>query len=181
MRRLLREVLRKRDRHRTCTKFRLGVITWVYELFKRSTLLRHPKKGSFKTTVTKTLTTVRGIKIKPLLRYPTTTTWYNSHRLSLHNSGALPPVHEPFKRPSLLIISEYRHGTNLIFRPTGRSLLIPGIVWLPAVIRIAASWIQRRPLCPSYTLPDWLYEIVLSPVVSTSRVSECGVWLCGNR
>jgi hypothetical protein len=28
-------VLRKRDRHRTSTKFRLGVIRWVHELFKR--------------------------------------------------------------------------------------------------------------------------------------------------
>jgi hypothetical protein len=33
-------------------------------------LLRHPKKGSFKTTVTPTLTTVRGMKSTPLLRYP---------------------------------------------------------------------------------------------------------------
>jgi hypothetical protein len=33
-------------------------------------LLRHPKKVSFKTTVTETLTTVRGTKITPLLRYP---------------------------------------------------------------------------------------------------------------
>jgi hypothetical protein len=29
-----REVLRKRDRHRTSTKFRLRVIRWVHELFK---------------------------------------------------------------------------------------------------------------------------------------------------
>jgi len=27
-------------------------------------------------TVTQTLTTVRGMKITPLLRYPTTTTWH---------------------------------------------------------------------------------------------------------
>jgi hypothetical protein len=33
--RLLREVLRKRDRHRTSTKFRLGVIRRVHEIFKR--------------------------------------------------------------------------------------------------------------------------------------------------
>jgi hypothetical protein len=32
-----REVLRKRDRHRTSTKFRLGVIRWVHELCKRPT------------------------------------------------------------------------------------------------------------------------------------------------
>jgi hypothetical protein len=31
---------------------------------------------------------------------PTTTTWHNSHRLPLHKSDALPPVHELFKRPS---------------------------------------------------------------------------------
>jgi hypothetical protein len=31
----VREVLRKRDRHRTSTKFRLGVIRWVHELCKR--------------------------------------------------------------------------------------------------------------------------------------------------
>jgi len=30
VRRLPREVLRKRDRHRTSTKFRLGVIRWVH-------------------------------------------------------------------------------------------------------------------------------------------------------
>jgi hypothetical protein len=34
--RLPREVLRKRDRHRTFTKFRLRVIRWVHELRKRS-------------------------------------------------------------------------------------------------------------------------------------------------
>jgi hypothetical protein len=33
-------------------------------------MLRHPKEGSFKTTVTQTLTAVRGVKITPLLRYP---------------------------------------------------------------------------------------------------------------
>jgi hypothetical protein len=33
-------------------------------------LLRHPKKGSFKTTVTRTIRTVRGMKITPLLRHP---------------------------------------------------------------------------------------------------------------
>jgi hypothetical protein len=32
---LPREVLRKRDRHRTSTKFRLGVIRWVHEICKR--------------------------------------------------------------------------------------------------------------------------------------------------
>jgi hypothetical protein len=35
VRRLPREVLRKRDRHLTSTKFRLGVIRWVHELCKR--------------------------------------------------------------------------------------------------------------------------------------------------
>jgi hypothetical protein len=43
------------------------VIRWVHELFKRPSLLRHPKNGSFKMTVT--LTTVRGMTITPLLRY----------------------------------------------------------------------------------------------------------------
>jgi hypothetical protein len=33
-------------------------------------LLGHPKKGYFKTIVTQTLTTVRRVKTKPLLRYP---------------------------------------------------------------------------------------------------------------
>jgi hypothetical protein len=65
-------------------------------------LFCHPEEGSFKTTVTQTLKTVRGMKITPLPRYPTTTTWHNSHRLPLHNSGALPSVHELFKRPSYL-------------------------------------------------------------------------------
>jgi hypothetical protein len=32
---LPREVLRKRDRHRTSTEFRLGVIRWVHEICKR--------------------------------------------------------------------------------------------------------------------------------------------------
>jgi hypothetical protein len=99
VRRLPREVLRKRDRHRTSTKFRLGVIRWVHVLCERPSLLRHPKKGSFKTTVTDTLTTVRRMKITPLLRYPQPLQ-HGSHRLPLHNSGAMPPVHEPFKRYS---------------------------------------------------------------------------------
>jgi hypothetical protein len=38
--RLSREVLRKRDRHRTSTKFRLGVIRWVHELSKRPSMLQ---------------------------------------------------------------------------------------------------------------------------------------------
>jgi hypothetical protein len=37
---LSREVLRKRDRHRTSTKFRLGVINWVHELCKRPSYKR---------------------------------------------------------------------------------------------------------------------------------------------
>jgi hypothetical protein len=38
--------------------------------FQTVLLLHHPKMGSFKTTVTKTLMMVRGMKITPLLRYP---------------------------------------------------------------------------------------------------------------
>jgi hypothetical protein len=38
--RLPREVLRKRDRHRTSTKLRLGIIRWVHELFKRPSYIR---------------------------------------------------------------------------------------------------------------------------------------------
>jgi len=48
-------------------------------IFQTALMLHHPKNGSFKTTVTEILTTVRGMKIAPLLRYPTTTTWHNSH------------------------------------------------------------------------------------------------------
>jgi len=33
------DVLRKKDRHCTSTKFRLGVIRWVHELCKRPLLL----------------------------------------------------------------------------------------------------------------------------------------------
>jgi len=44
------------------------------------------------------------MKITPLLRYPTTITWHNSHHFRLHNNGALPPVQELFKRPSYLLI-----------------------------------------------------------------------------
>jgi hypothetical protein len=48
-----------------------GVIRWVHELFIWSSyLLRHPKKCSFKTTLTQTMTTIRGMKITPLLFYP---------------------------------------------------------------------------------------------------------------
>jgi hypothetical protein len=35
----------------------------------RKELLHHPKKGSFKMTVTQTVTMVRGMKITPLLHY----------------------------------------------------------------------------------------------------------------
>jgi hypothetical protein len=38
--------------------------------FQTASSLRHPEKGSFKTTVTQILMTVRGMKITPLLRYP---------------------------------------------------------------------------------------------------------------
>jgi len=37
------------------------------------------------------------MKITPLLLYPAITTWHNSYRLTLNNSGALSPVHELFK------------------------------------------------------------------------------------
>jgi len=46
------------------------------------------------------LITPRVLKITPLLPYPTTTTWHNSHRFPLRNSGALPPVHGLCKRHS---------------------------------------------------------------------------------
>jgi len=42
------------------------------------------------------------MKITPLLRSVTTTIWRNSHRLPLHNSGAIPPVRELFKWPSYI-------------------------------------------------------------------------------
>jgi hypothetical protein len=46
-----------------------ALLTMLHKLFKLPTLLlRHPKKGS--STVTQTLTTVRGMKITPLLCYP---------------------------------------------------------------------------------------------------------------
>jgi hypothetical protein len=44
------EVLRKRDRHRTFTKFQLGVIRWVHELFKMPSYgARAMTTGSLKT------------------------------------------------------------------------------------------------------------------------------------
>jgi hypothetical protein len=39
VRRVPKEVLRKRDRHRTSTKFRVGVIRWVHELCTRPSYL----------------------------------------------------------------------------------------------------------------------------------------------
>jgi hypothetical protein len=92
----------KRDRYRPSTKFRLGLIRRVHELFKRPSLL-HPKKGSFKKTVTQTLTTVSDYYVTH-----TTVTRHNSQHLPLHNSGALPPIHEPFKRHSHI-------GVNILF------------------------------------------------------------------
>jgi hypothetical protein len=77
-----------------------GTIRWVHELFKRpSQLLHHPKRGSFKTTATQTLMT-EGWRSLHYYVTPTTTTWHNSHHLSLHNSSILPPVHELFKQPA---------------------------------------------------------------------------------
>jgi hypothetical protein len=55
----------------------------------RKYLFPHSKKSSFKTTVSHTLTTSCHYCVTP-----TTTTWHNYYRLPLHNSGALPPVHE---------------------------------------------------------------------------------------
>jgi hypothetical protein len=40
------------------------------ELNRATLLFRHPKKNYFKTTVTQTLTTVRGMKNTTLLPYP---------------------------------------------------------------------------------------------------------------
>jgi len=59
-------------------------------------LFRHLKKASFKTTVTQALTT---ITLLPPLQLGI------SHRLPLHNSGALPSVHERFKLPSYISIN----------------------------------------------------------------------------
>jgi hypothetical protein len=72
----------------------------LHEVFKRPSLLRHPKKDSFKTILIQTLTTVRGMRSRRYYVTPTTTTWDNSHSLPLHNSGTLAPVHELFRRPS---------------------------------------------------------------------------------
>jgi hypothetical protein len=41
--RFQREVLRKRDLHHTSTKFRLGVIRWVHELFKQPSYTKYWK------------------------------------------------------------------------------------------------------------------------------------------
>jgi hypothetical protein len=67
-----------KESHHTSIKFQLGVIRWVHKLFKWALLLHHPKKGSFKATITQTLTTVRGMKIMPLL-------CYNHHNLALQS------------------------------------------------------------------------------------------------
>jgi hypothetical protein len=55
------------------------------------------------------------MKITPLLRYLHHYNLANSHRLPLHNSGALPPVHELFKRPSynVLNIPSLLHGYEI--------------------------------------------------------------------
>jgi hypothetical protein len=65
-------LIRKGDRHRTCTKFRLGVIRRVLTNFSKG-----PRSCSailkwvlFETTVTQILRTVRRMKITPLLRCP---------------------------------------------------------------------------------------------------------------
>jgi hypothetical protein len=50
--RLPREVLRKRDRHRTSTKFRLGVKRWVHDLFKRPSCIWYTQRfGNCSTPV----------------------------------------------------------------------------------------------------------------------------------
>jgi hypothetical protein len=38
---LARDVLRKRDRHRTSTKFRLGVISWIHQICERPSCIAH--------------------------------------------------------------------------------------------------------------------------------------------
>jgi hypothetical protein len=93
-----------------CFALNSSTLPPVHELFKRpSQLLCNPKKGSFKTIVTQTLTMV--MEIMPLLRYPHRY-WCNSHCLPLHNSGTLLPVHELFKRPSY----SWNFVLNLIFK-----------------------------------------------------------------
>jgi hypothetical protein len=87
---LLREVLWKRDCHHTSTSFWLGVIRRVHKLFKQLLLLCHPKKHSFKMTITQILVT-EGWRSCHYYVTPTTTTWYNSHCLPLNNSGTLLP------------------------------------------------------------------------------------------
>jgi len=58
---------------------------------------------SFKTTVTQTMTMVRERwRSRHYYVTPTTTNCHKSHRLPMHNTGALPPVHEIFKRPSYI-------------------------------------------------------------------------------
>jgi len=49
------------------------------------------------------------MKITPLCVTLITTTWFNSHRLPLNNSDALPPVHELFKRPPCMCVCVYTH------------------------------------------------------------------------
>jgi hypothetical protein len=62
-------------------------------------VIRHFEKAFFKTTITQYLTTVRGWRSRHYYVTPTTTTSHNSQP-PLHNSCALPSVHELFKWPS---------------------------------------------------------------------------------
>jgi hypothetical protein len=87
----LTEVLCKRNHHCTSTKFQHEVITWFHEFFKQLSLLHHPKKGS-----------LGGWRSCHYCVAPTITTWHDSHHLHLHNSGALPQVHELVKWSSTL-------------------------------------------------------------------------------
>jgi hypothetical protein len=87
--------------------------------------------GSFKMTVTQTLTTVRGWRPCHYYVTPTSKTWHNSHRLPLHNSGALPPVHELFKQlpytySKLLPMGNIKNSTvSYFYEKCGRKFVLP--------------------------------------------------------
>jgi hypothetical protein len=109
------------------------------------------------------------MKTTPLLRYPNTTTWHKSHRLALHNSGALSPVHEYFKRP-LHICFHLRTPLCRCFEQihSSCSLLDSDAVWNLLPI---CSMVFRNVILPhNYTISD----LSLASVREVKRnVEEC--------
>jgi hypothetical protein len=156
MHRLPREVLWKRDRHRTSTKFRFGVINWHHELFKcpsyifRNFLLF--RKYSGVTALAFAPTPVCGIAVKGKGNVSLCFNWAPRHEGVLGIGGIAPLI-----LWSALDGGEWSASRASRFNPRERATCthwIGGWVGPRGNLSLSFNWVP----CHEGVLEEWRYR-----------------------